>query len=196
MKILTANWFVAIVGALAYLGTTFVCFSTAKFQPVNVVHEEPLPAITESWTFHNPELEKMIQELRHEKESLTTRSQQLKDLEARLGSERQELNVVTDTVMRLQKELDRTLLRIKQDEIPNLKKLAKTHAAMSAEGSANILKEQSDDEVLKVLFYLKPAESGPILEALARLSKFDAQRAALLTERLRRTSEVAAEEKK
>ena len=197
-KILGANWFVALMGSLAYLGTTLFCFSTAKFEPRAVasdVVENDLTA-SESWTFKNPDLDQMIAELKLEKEALSVRELHLKDLEARLASERQEISVVTDVVGRVQKEFDEAIVLIKQEEIPNLKKLAKIHAAMSPDGSANILKEQTDDEVLKVLFYLKPGETGPILEALGRIGKSDAQRTAKLTECLRRGIENPPEKPK
>lgn len=190
-KILSSGWFVALIGSLAYLGTTLICFSTAKLgaiHPVTAVEEGPAP-LSESWGFKNPELDQMVAELKQEKEAVSLRAQQLNDLEARLASERQELKAVTDTVGRLQREMDQSILRIKQEEIPNLKKLAKIHASMSAEGSANILKEETDEEILKVLFYLKPSETGPIVEAFGKLGKTEAQRAAQLIERLRRTTE-------
>ena len=191
-KLLGANWFVALVGALIYLGTTLFCFSTAKFAPLRAANggAEPEPQITESWAFKNPDLDQTIAELKREKETLSLREQQVKELEARLASERLEISVVTDVVARVQKEFDETVLRIKQEEVPNLKKLAKIHAAMSPEGSANILKEQTDAEILKVFFYLKPSETGPILEAFGHLGKLEAQRAAQLTERLRRSVET------
>ncbi|HMJ91368.1 MAG TPA: hypothetical protein VK530_16215 [Candidatus Acidoferrum sp.] len=193
-KLATANWFVALAGTLAYLGTTLFCFSMAKFSAVpaaNGLEASPVHA-GESWIFLNPELDQMVAELKQEKESLSMREQQLKELEARLASERQEINIVTEAVARVQRDLDRTLVRIKQEDVPNLKKLAKMHASMSPEGSANILKEHPDDEILKIFFYLKPTESGPILEAFGKLGKADAQRAAQLTERLRRTTETPA----
>ncbi len=191
-SLFTANWFVALAGSLAYLGTTFVCFRPALFAGLRPEDDGPSPLpLVESWNFKNPEFEQMVEELKKERESLALREQQLKELEVRLTNERQEIGVVTQAVFRLQRDLETALVRIKQDETPNLKKSAKIHASMSPEGSATILKEQTDEEVLKVLFYLKPAESGPILEAFARLGKTEAQRAALLTERLRRTMEGA-----
>lgn len=197
-KILSANWFVVLAGSLAYLGTTLFCFSAAKFEPIRRTEAAPEqdPTTSESWSFKNPDADLMIAELKREKEALSVREQQLGDLEARLASERLEISVVLEGVGRVQKELDAAILRIKQEEIPNLKKLAKIHAAMSPEGSANILKEQTDDEVLKVLFYLKPGETGPILEAFGRLEKATAQRAAQLTERLRRSTETPPKDSK
>lgn len=195
-KLITAHWFLALLGALTYLGTTLACFCTASIGTLpatDTTEEARHPTVTESWAYQNPELEQMVKELKQEKEALAVRSQQLKELEARVASERQEINLVAETVARVQRELDQALLRIRQEDVANLKKLAKIHAAMSPEGSANIFKEQTDEEILKVLFYLKPSESGPMLEAFGKIGKTEAQRAALLTERMRRTIEAPAE---
>ena len=131
-KILTANWFVAVVGALAYLGTTAACFTAAKFvapDGTEGMGESKMP-VTESWNFLNPEIDKMVEELKRERESLALREQQLRELEGRLVNERQELGAVTQIVARLQHELEQSIVRVKQDEVPNLKKLAKIHASM------------------------------------------------------------------
>jgi len=190
-KLLGANWFVAMVGSGTYLGTTLFCFNTARLSLVQPGQDvsDPRPSVSESWTFLNPDLDRMIAELKRERDALATREQQLKDLEARLGSERQEIRVAADVVDRIQREFNETILSIRQEEIPNLKKLAKIYTAMSPEGAANILKEQTDEEILKVLFYLQASEAGPILETFGRLGASTAQRAAQLTDRLRRSLE-------
>jgi flagellar motility protein MotE (MotC chaperone) len=191
-RVLTAGWFVAFAGVLLYLTTTFACFAMTKWsRPAAVERTELNSDSVESWKFKNPELDTMLAELKRERENLATREQQLKELEARLVNERQEIGTITQAVFRLQRDMEQTLARVKQEEIPNLKKLAKVHASMSPDGSANILKEQTDEEVIKVLFYMKPTESGPVLEAFARLGKAEAARAAKLAERLRRTVEAA-----
>src|ERR1041385_6378181 len=102
MKILTAKWMVALIGGLAYLATTLVCFSTARFtRPQTAADAAGADGgIVESWNFKNPELDQMIEELKSERETLVTREQQLKDLEVRLTNERQEIAVVTQMVSR------------------------------------------------------------------------------------------------
>lgn len=189
-RVLTAGWFAALLGGVAYLATTFACFAMAKFTPPPRIEAvEGMDGTVESWNFKNPELDDMLGQLKREREELATREQQLKELETRLTNERREIGTVTQAVFRLQRELEQAIVRVKQEEIPNLKKLAKVHGAMSPEGSANIFKEQTDEEIVKVLFYMKPAECGLILEAFAKLGKPEAARAALIAERLRRTTE-------
>lgn len=190
MHVLQSNWMIPLIGSALYLGITILCFPSAE------TLRDALPPAEEkgfqfkaepSWNFRNPELDQMIRELKEEKESLALREQTVRELEARLQAERAEINTITQLVARLQKEFDKNIVRLKEQEVVNLKRLAKTHAAMTPEGSANILKELPDDEVAKLLACLKSDEAGPILEALGRMGPEEARRAALLSERLQNT---------
>jgi flagellar motility protein MotE (MotC chaperone) len=58
---------------------------------------------------------------------------------------------------------------------------------MSPEGAAAILKQMEDEQILKFMVFMKDAETGPLLENLAKLGESDAKRAATLTEKLRST---------
>ncbi len=197
-RILSTDWFVFLAGSTAFVATTAVRLSTASFQLPERPPDEPARTsmVTESWAFMNPDLDLMIEELKHEKETLTRRERQLKELEARIASERKEIDAATTAFTRIQKELNDSILRIRQEEVPNLKKLARMHASMSPGGSANVLKEQTDEEILKILFYMKPSEAGPIIEAFAGLGKTEARRAAGLTDRLKRSLEAPSKETK
>lgn len=190
IRLLQSSWMVALIGGLLYLGTTFLSFpsSATLRKSLPQAPDEVFTRVAEpSWNFRNPDLEQMIRELKEEKNSLSAREQAVKELETRLRAEQAEFSAVTQLVARLQKEFDQNVLRLKESETTNLKRLAKTHAAMTPEGSANILKELTDEEVTKILVYLKADEAGPVLEALGRLGKDEAKRAALLSEKLRRT---------
>lgn len=198
MKILKSNWMVALVGAVVYLGTTVLLLpSASSFQRPPSTRSSDAAANLNgpSWSFRNPALDQMVEELRQEKVALAAREQQFLQLEARIRAEQQNLATATQLVARLQKEFDQNVVRLKEQETTNLKRLAKTHAAMSPEGSANILKELSDEEVTKVLVFLKADEAGPILEAMGRLGKNEARRAAVLSDRLRRILPAGTETK-
>jgi len=188
-KILHSGWLSGLLGTVLYLGTTAMLLSPAKvLQGVHARAESgedtsPKP----SWEFSNPELDRLIAELKKEKESLATREQQLSELAARLQAERAELNQVTQTVHQLQMEFEKGVLRVREEETANLKKTAKMYAAMSPDGAAPIVKQLEDDQILKFLVFMKDNESGPLLEYLGRLGSAEAKRAAALTERLRTT---------
>ncbi len=197
MKMLKSNWMAALLGAVVYLGTTVILLSsTSSLQrPPTPPNENAANLNGPSWSFRNPELDQMVEALHQEKLALAAREQQIGQLEARIRVEQQHLSLATQLVVRLQKEFDRNVVRLKEQETTNLKRLAKTHAAMSPDGSANILKELTDEEVTKILVFLKADEAGPILEAMGRLGKNEARRAAVLLDCLRRTVPAGAETK-
>jgi len=139
------------------------------------------------WAQHNPEVDQMLQELQKQKQSLDQREADLKELQTRLEAERAELNVVTQRVSQLQMEFDQNVVRVKEEEAPNLKKLARMYSNMSPEGASAILKELDDQVVVKVLSFMKEAESAPLLEAMAKEGDTQAKRAAMVSEALRKT---------
>lgn len=180
----------SVIGSIMFFATTFALLRPERLEASLHAKNTEAPGahnLDPSWVFQNPEMDRLITELRLEKDSLQLRETQLKTLEARLQNERTELTTITQTVLRLQKDFDQNVLRLKEEEVANCKKLAKLHAAMSPEGCANIFREMPDDEVVKIIAYMKTDEVGPVLDTLGRLGKTEAKRAALLTDRLRRT---------
>ena len=185
MRILKSNWMPVLLAVLSYSATTVLCWHTpvpaaAESQMVETSHvAEP------SWNYRNPEITQLIVDLNREREALAQRQQQLNELASRLQAERQELNQVTQNVFRMQREFDHNVLRIRDEETANLKKLAKVYATMSPEGATGILKEMEDEQVVKIMVFMKENETAPILEALAKSGNDQAKRAALISERLR-----------
>ena len=96
------------------------------------------------------------------------REQQLSDLCVRLQTERSELNTVTQTVHQMQADFDQNVLRIQEEEVANLKKLAKVYAAMTPETAANIFAEMDDTPVVKIMVFMKDGETAGIFESLAK----------------------------
>jgi flagellar motility protein MotE (MotC chaperone) len=109
----------------------------------------------------------------------------LNEWASRLDHERNELNQLTNTVFKMQKEFDQSVAKVADEESANLKKIAKTYSLMEPEGAASIFKQMEDPAIVKIMLFMKEAETGPILTALARGGDSDAKRAADLTERLR-----------
>ena len=77
--------------------------------------------------------------------------------------------------------------RVKEEEAPNLKKLARLYSTMSIEGASAILRELDDAVVVKVMSFMKEDQSAPLLEAMAREGETQAKRAANIAEALRKT---------
>jgi flagellar motility protein MotE (MotC chaperone) len=185
-RLLKSSWCVALIGGLLYLATTAALFRPVQFEkPSTSDVAADLPKDTPSWSFRNPEFEQWVEEIKHEREALAVRAQQLQELEKRLEAERQEILTVTQAVHRLQVDFDKSVIRIKAQELENLKHQVKVVASMSPEGAAAMLNQMPEDQTVGVLFLLKPDVSSLILDTLSKMGKTEAKRAAQLTERMR-----------
>lgn len=197
IRILQSGWMTTLLGAVVYLGVTAVLLASAKTltQSHAPVASEPAGGRGPSWDFSNPEVDRLVSELSKEKQAVATREQQLNELATRLQAERAEINQVTQTVFRLQQEFDKNALRVREDEVANLKKLAKIYATMTPEGATMIVRQLEDEEIAKLLVIMKESEAAPLLENLAKLGETEAKRAAALSERLRKSIRRVTPEK-
>ena len=186
-KLLQSSWFTILMGSLVYLGMTGFLLMPGKGLKPPPPHETGVTENTTgpSWDFFNPEVDRLVKELAQEKKALAQREQQLNELSTRLEAERAEITTVTQAVHRMQQEFDRGVLRIREEETANLKKLAKVYATMSPEGAIPILKQMEDEQIVKFMVFMKDGETAPLLEGLARQGEPDAKRAAAISERLR-----------
>jgi flagellar motility protein MotE (MotC chaperone) len=190
LKKLTSPWVGSIIGLISFLAVTAVTWNAATAN-ISAAGEEsaadamPTNSDQSAVVISNVEVDALVHELRDQKEALAKREKDLNELANRLSSERNELNQLTQTVHRLQKEFDLSVNRVADEEAGNLKKLAKTYSAMEPEGSATIFKQMDDSAVVKIMMFMKEQETGPILAAMARTGDTDAKRAADLTEKLR-----------
>ena len=193
IRILQSSWLSALIGCVLYLATTAALLSPSKFPaPVRAAEKATVGAIMTpddepSWRFHNPEFTQWVEEIKRERDALKIREQQLNELQTRLEAERQEILTVTQTVHQLQAEFDNNVVRLKAQEMDNLKRQAKVISAMSPEGAAAMINEMPDDEVVRLLFTMKTDEASLILDTLSKMGKPQAKRAATVTERMRRT---------
>jgi len=183
MKFLASPLSAAVLALLLYLGTSAAILKKVEFKFPKKAGETAKALLV--WDASTPELDQMVSELKKEKEGIDQRQKDLDDLEQRLAQKWREVNQATQMVSQLQKELEASLVRVREDEAQNLKKLAKVYSAMSPEGAAAIFKGMEDEQVVKVLVFMKDAESGPIMETFAKLGSEESKRAALISEKLR-----------
>ena len=187
MKLLQSKWMCVVVGLLLYASVTIAVWQSPQLKlPARKHASGKAGARTKpSWEFQNPEVDQLIAELQQQKTSLAEKEHQLNDLATRLQAEREEIGIVTQQVGRIQTEFDRNVVRVREEETANLKRLAKIYAAMTPEGAVSILKEMKDDDIVKILAYMKDVETAPILELLAKPGVADAKRTAQISERLK-----------
>ena len=178
-----------VLGGIIFYGTTaFMAVKVIRATaPVEgAAHAGPAANLHgPSWDFFNPEMDQLVTELKQERTAMETKALQMNDLSARLKAERAELDDAAKAIKKMQNELDASLTRVKEDEVVNLKKLGKTYAAMEPPGAAKIMRELDDTVIVKILMVMKEAETGPILEALARIGEAETKRAAKISESLR-----------
>jgi flagellar motility protein MotE (MotC chaperone) len=191
MRILQSPWVAAALGALVYLLTTVM-----MLRPERLLANRPAtPATAEahsepevpgpSWVYKNPEVDQLVSELKTEREAVKAREKELQDLATRLAVERQEIGTITQRVAVIQAEIERSMLRIKDDEAVNLKRLAKVYVSMSPEAAAKIMAEFQDDVAVKVFSLMKESETAPILEIISKSGEAAVRRVALISDRLR-----------
>lgn len=186
-RLLKSPWTVALAGGLLYLATTGALIRSGRFETNAVASAESTQSSNgeASWNFRNPEFDQWVEELKHEREIVAQRAQQLQELQKRLDAERQEILTVTQTVHQLQMDFDKNVVRLKEQQLDNLKRQTKIVAAMSPEGAAAMLNEMPEEQTVGVLFMLKADAASSILDTLSKMGKTEAKRAAQLTERLR-----------
>jgi flagellar motility protein MotE (MotC chaperone) len=184
---LTSGWVAALAGGLIYLATTALVIRPAQFAGTRAVlaSAKLTPDNDPSWKFKNPEFEQWVAELKMEKSDLDVRAQKLQDLQTRLTAQQQEFTTATQSVYKLQAEFDRNVIRIKAQEVQNLNKQAKIIAGMSPEGAANLISQMADDDVVRLVATMKTDQASLLLDAMSKLGKTEAKRAADLTGRMR-----------
>lgn len=187
IKLLQSTWMCALAGAMIYLGTTVALWQSPKLSPrvVATAASKPADAPKPSWEFHSAEADELITDLLTQKQAQTERARKLDELEARLKAERQEIATVVESVKQQQNEFDRSVVRVREEEVANLKRLAKIYSAMSPEGAVSILRELKDDDVVRIFAFMKDGDTAPILESLARQGQTEAKRAAQISDRLK-----------
>src|SRR5262249_28654948 len=145
LKKLSSPWIGSIIGLVCYLAVTWFTWNaaTAKLGAVEEAHGEPLPqgSNLKATMIANVEVDALVKELRDERETVAKREQELNEWASRLRAERDELNQLTQTVHRLQKDFDLSVTKVTEEETANLKKLAKTYTTMEPEAAAAIFKQ-------------------------------------------------------
>ena len=184
IKLLTSPWTSVPAGALLFLASMLFFWKT----PLPPVMDRPGPVTAfhgPSWEFTNPEADQLITELKSEKGALALRKQKLDELESRLNAERQELAAATLAVRKLQDDFDKSVVRVQEAEVPNLKRLAKVYGGMTPDSASTVMSQLDDTVIVKIMSCMKDNETAAILETLAKKGPAEAKRAAAISEHVR-----------
>ena len=184
IKILQSEWAGSVVGAIIY----FLVLAFSWHPPPVVEESANVPVVKKNQLILdplNPEIEQVMEELKSKKLALDKREAQLLELAARLQNEREEIDAVTQSVYRIQQQFDSSILKVRDAEVANLKKLAKTYLSMSPEGAAMTFKTMDDDSVAKILRNMKEIDAAQFLDALSKQGPDAPRRTARIVERMR-----------
>lgn len=190
-KLIQNIWFLAGVALVLNVGVTmtvlFGQLGNLLESEMSNEHKDAVQAENHVfWTFHTREINALIEEIEEQYASMARRRYEIEGLEARLQAEREEIARARKEVADARSELSRLIVSVKEEELKNLKTLAKTYATLSPEAVVAVFDEMDDEFVVKVLSLMKPDSVGPIWEQMAaggRASQAD--RVARLSEMLR-----------
>jgi flagellar motility protein MotE (MotC chaperone) len=146
---------------------------------------DELNGTTQSWNYYNQDIEYLITYLKDTSNLFRIRQKDLDELGQRLAAERAELASVTQSVARLRDDIDKQVIRIQDDEIINVKRLAKTYAGMDPSSAAKVFAELDEKLVVKIMSQMKDDQNAAILDALAKTNAQGAKLAAALSDKLR-----------
>ena len=192
-RILQSPAAVVMVAGLVFFTTLFAVLSTTHLGTVTALAKATLMAEDDpSWKFHNPDMDQWVAQIKDERDALAVREQELKEWEARLAAENHEISSVTQAVSQAQAQFDKRILLFTEQQKDNIKKQLKVIAAMSPEGVTAMLNEMPDDEVVELLYSMKPDIAGATLDAMSKLGGPAARRAAALTQRIKDVLPLAA----
>ncbi len=191
----------AVIGALLFSGTgMYVVMNELTKMPelggAPPVELTKLPP--RLWNFNSDAVNQLIADLKTGREKLSTDEKNLVTLKAQLEAEKAELAKTREELELMRKEIDDRVLEIQENEIVNLKTLAKTYSAMPAPAAVNIFREMDENMVVKILSCMKVEFSGPILGEMSKVQtkpgeESMATRAARISDKLRLIKPVKKE---
>ncbi len=154
------------------IGTQFIAlkmywtelFPAPHTSALVVKREEPKPF---EWGFASEYITQLESELHERISLLDSREEELNTYEARLESDRAEIEEIKNQVEMMQEHLLEGVVKLEASETDNLKRLAKTYATLTPDATVNIFRELDDSTVVKILFFMKSDTVGAVLQEMA-----------------------------
>jgi hypothetical protein len=176
------KWTIAVIGILSYVVTTFGLLyenygrivdkarkvaqeaAAAQRDAARILGAHP----EASWNYENPDIVRMIGDLKLEQEKVAEKIAQSEEYERRLKFERQEITTLTVAINKMQADLNQLVNYIEKEQKVNLKKLADKYVLMNTQSVLNILKQGDDAEFAKILSLMREREASAILDLYAK----------------------------
>lgn len=191
LAVLAVSFGVSFMGSLL-LGGRGGSGGGATTQPVADGEGQPPPELTiplptadtENISPREIQLNELVRELQFERQRMRKKAEDLRVREKRIEIVMEDLNRRADDLEALRlkllgplnslkearAELEQARVRIRREEVVNLKKMAKSYDAMDAASGSRILAEMcssgQEDEAVKLLYYMKERSVAKMLTAL------------------------------
>lgn len=186
-------WIVAFLALFINLGLTGGLILYQVDAIVGIPAEDLINTVPEGddnyvfWSFRTSELEKLINEIRAERERLDQREETIAEMETRLKAEQVEVRRLRREVERAREELRGLIVEVEEDELANLKDLATTYSQVDPAAAVTVFSQMEDDFVVKILALMKADSVSPIFEEMVKNPNDStmAERVARLSEKLR-----------
>ena len=140
------------------------------------------------WDFWTVEIDKLADELEAKLADLAAREADLEAREARMAAAMQELKQARSEIDTMRTQLAKSIGQLKESEMKNIRTLAATYADMKPKAALPLLRELTDDTIIKILAVWKPDNVRPLLDEISRNAGADPEmvrRAGMWSERLR-----------
>ena len=140
------------------------------------------------WDFWTLEIDKLSHELEAKLADLAGREADLEAREARIAAAMQELAQARAEIDSMRNQLSENIGQLKESEMKNIRTLAATYADMKPKASLPLLRELSDETIIKILAVWKPDNVRPLLDEISKNAAVDPEmvrRAGMWSERLR-----------
>ena len=140
------------------------------------------------WDFWTVEIDKLADELEVKLADLSGREADLEAREARIAAAMAELTQARTEIDTMRTQLSKSIGELKESEMKNIRTLAATYADMKPKAALPLLRQLTDDTIIKILAVLKPDNVRPLLDEISKNADADpdmVRRAGLWSERLR-----------
>ena len=154
----------------------------------SVILEEKREELPRFWSFRSREIEKLVVDLRNQKQELRKRDMEAKQMEAYIAGQQKELEKLKGEIEKIRMDLTKKLVVVEKNEQKNLGELAATYTNLDPTAAVTVFNEMDDVFVVKILSSMDPAVVAPIFQAMvtgAGNKGFSAQRVAKISELMR-----------
>lgn len=173
LSIFNNTWSLITLAVVIYMATLGYLMSSLDIEKLIPPPPDPYTMDTSApgyfhWNFHSHEINKMIEDLRIERQRLDEREEAIAASESRLEGEKQELERIRRDIELLRKDLSQYMMEVSASEMENLRTEVSVLNAMEPASVVAIFGERRDEDVVKILALMKPEAIAPIVELMMR----------------------------